>query len=298
MNNEFILLDRIEKIKAINEQYDLDSNAYLSFSGGADSTILHYLLDLALPNNNIPRVFIDTGLEYNILVQYVREMAKKDTRITIRRCNKNIKDTLEKVGYPFKSKQHSHNLGVFERKGFDSRTVLSYLGLKKETIFKCPKKLEYQFNKNFNIKISEKCCNEFKKKPFKEYEKESNKTIVLTGMRRSEGGTRKNIGCVVTEKDKLKKFHPILVCNNEWCEWFKEKYNIKLCDLYYPPYNFKRTGCVGCPYSLSLQRDLDLMEELLPYEKKKCEYIWKPIYDEYRRINYRLKDKLKGDYHV
>ena len=37
------------------------------------------------------------------------------------------------------------------------------------------------------------------------------------------------------------------------------------------------------------------MEELLPNEKKKCEYIWKPVYDEYRRINYRLKDKEKGE---
>lgn len=29
---EFILLDRIEKIKQINEQYDLENNAYISFS--------------------------------------------------------------------------------------------------------------------------------------------------------------------------------------------------------------------------------------------------------------------------
>lgn len=243
MNNEFILLDRIEKIKAINEQYDLDSNAYLSFSGGGDSTILHYLLDLALPNNNIPRVFMDTGLEYNILVQYVREMAKNDNRITIRRSNKNIRDTLEKVGYPFKSKEHSEKMFTFQRSGL-CKTVTDYLGItgNKPIGFQCSKYVRYQFEDGFDIKISKKCCDEFKKKPFKEYIKESGRTITLTGMRKSEGGSRNNIGCVVTEKDKLKKFHPILVCNDEWCEWFKEKYNIRLCDLYYPPYNFKRTG--------------------------------------------------------
>ena len=27
----------------------------------------------------------------------------------------------------------------------------------------------------------------------------------------------------------------------------------------------------------------------MPNERKQCEIIWKPIYDEYRRINYRLK---------
>ena len=69
---------------------------------------------------------------------------------------------------------------------------------------------------------------------------------------------------------------------------FIEKYNIKLCKLYYPPFDFRRTGCRGCPFSLDLQEQLDKMERLLPHERKMCETIWKPIYDEYRRIDYRL----------
>lgn len=62
--NEFMLQDRIQKIKSINELYDLENNAYLSFSGGKDSTVLHHLLDEALPGNKIPRVYINTGIEY------------------------------------------------------------------------------------------------------------------------------------------------------------------------------------------------------------------------------------------
>ena len=46
MDNEFLLLDRIDKIQAINKQLDLENNAYIAFSGGKDSTILHYLIDL------------------------------------------------------------------------------------------------------------------------------------------------------------------------------------------------------------------------------------------------------------
>jgi len=64
--------------------------------------------------------------------------------------------------------------------------------------------------------------------------------------------------------------------------------------LYYHPFNFERTGCKGCPFSLHLQQQLDVMDELLPNEKKQCEMIWKPIYDEYRRIHYRLRGD--GDY--
>ena len=58
MDNELILFDRLEVIKSTNQKYDLENNAYISFSGGKDSTILHYLIDMALPNNRIPIVFI------------------------------------------------------------------------------------------------------------------------------------------------------------------------------------------------------------------------------------------------
>lgn len=57
MDNELLLFDRLEIIKTANDKYGLESNAYLSFSGGKDSTILHRLLDIALPNNNIPPRF-------------------------------------------------------------------------------------------------------------------------------------------------------------------------------------------------------------------------------------------------
>lgn len=81
MDNELLLFDRLEVIKATNDKYDLEHNAYLSFSGGKDSTILHHLLDMALPNNRIPRVFIDTGIEYNMIREFVMELAKNGIRL-------------------------------------------------------------------------------------------------------------------------------------------------------------------------------------------------------------------------
>lgn len=115
MDNELLLYDRIEVIKLTNEKYDLEKNAYLSFSGGKDSTILHYLLDIALPNNEIPRVFIDTGIEYTKIREFVLKMAENDKRIKIIKPSKPIKQTLEQVGYPFKSKQHSHNILLYQK---------------------------------------------------------------------------------------------------------------------------------------------------------------------------------------
>lgn len=147
-----------------------------------------------------------------------------------------------------------------------------------------------------DLKLSDKCCYKLKKEPIAKWQKISGKTITLTGMRKEEGGNRDHIGCVITDnKGNLKKFHPLLVVSNEWEEWYINKHNIKLCRLYYPPFNFKRTGCRGCPYALDLNEQLEIMNTYLPQEKKMCEMIWKPIYDEYRKIGYRLEkvEKLK-----
>ena len=288
---EFLLFDRIEKIKQINEQYDLENNAYISFSGGKDSTILHYLIDLALPNNKIPRVFINTGIEYNDIVEFVKELQKNDDRFVIISSKKNIKEILENYGYPFKSKEHSNRLNQFQN-GNLSNFVKYYIGLesKKKKGIKCPKILFYQFSNDFTLKVSDKCCYQLKKSIANKFQQEYNKSITLTGMRKEEGGQRKSINCIITDKENnLVKFHPLLIVDDNFEENFIKKYNIKLCKLYYPPYNFERTGCKGCPFNLKLQDQLDTMEKLLPNEYKQCETIWKPVYDEYRRIGYRLK---------
>lgn len=111
---ELTLFDRLAVIKDTYKKYDLENNAYISFSGGKDSTILHYLIDMAIPNNRIPRVFINTGIEYNDIAKFVKELAEQDDRFIILKPTQPIKPMLEKYGYPFKSKQHSHNINVFQ----------------------------------------------------------------------------------------------------------------------------------------------------------------------------------------
>ena len=285
----FILTDRITKIKSIDNQYNLEKNSYLSFSGGLDSTVLHHLLDKALPNNRIPRVFMNTGIEYVKLVEFVKGI--KDDRIEIRTPKKSIRNTLEEVGYPFKSKQHSLNLSVYQNSGM-TKTNINYLGKGTKETFLCPNCLKYQFSEDFKIKVSDRCCFEFKKKPFKDYQEETNRNITLTAMRKEEGGYRNNLNCVITDKERnLIKFHPLAVVGEDFIKAFIEFEQIEICELYKAPFNFKRTGCKGCPFALDLQKQLDVMADLLPSEKKACEVIWKPIYDEYRRIGYRLKQK-------
>lgn len=111
------------------------------------------------------------------------------------------------------------------------------------------------------------------------------------------GGKRASIkGCILTDKNgNVKRFHPLIKVDDDWENWLVDQQHIELCPLYKEPYNFKRTGCAGCPFSLDLQEQLETMELYLPRERAKCEIIWKPVYEEYRRIGYRLKniDQIK-----
>lgn len=70
-------------------------------------------------------------------------------------------------------------------------------------------------------------------------------------------------------------------------------HTIALAKVYCQPLNFKRSGCKGCPFALDLQEQLELMERYMPNERKQCEAIWKPVYETYRKMNYRLKNVEK-----
>lgn len=290
LDNDFLLQDRIQKIQQIVNQYGKD-NFYISFSGGKDSTVLHELVDMALPGNTIPRVYANTGIELNMIRDFVLNKTKNDSRFEIIKPSVPIKPMLEKEGYPFKSKAHSRWWSYFGRLG-KTYGVKNYIGEGEKTLFRpCPKVLLYQFTDEFKakMKISDMCCFRMKEEPLQNWAKENNKAYSMVGIMRDEGGRRSGAHCLAFEGKKLKNFQPLVAITKAWEEWFIEKYNIEICPIYLPPYNFERTGCKGCPFALYLQHELDVLQEFFPNERKQCEIIWKPVYEEYRRLGYRLK---------
>ena len=197
---------------------------------------------------------------------------------------------LERVGYPFKSKEHSQKVSYYQRGG-NCKTVLNYLGQGTKTDFLCPEILRYNFTPAFNIKVSDACCRNLKKDVADKWAQDNARPIRITGMRQQEGGLRQSLkGCTIFDGEDLRKFHPLHPVTEDFINWYIGERNITLCRLYYPPFNFERTGCKGCPYSTDLQRQLDIMAYYLPAERKQCEYIWAPVYAEYRRIGYRLNN--------
>lgn len=188
--NDLVLFDRLEVIRNTINKYG-EENFYVSFSGGKDSTVLHYIIDEALPNNKIPRVYINTGIGYNDILKFVKQMQKSDNRIQIVNSNVHIPSMLKQKGYPFKSKEHAHKLSIYQNRGMTKAVDRYVKGLRyNDTLskFSCPKSLLYQFTDDFELKVSEKCCDELKKKTVHRYEKESGRTVAIIGLRTAEGG--------------------------------------------------------------------------------------------------------------
>ena len=288
-DNEFLLFDRIQKIQSVISKYG-EENFYISFSGGKDSTVLHHLIDEAVPGNKIPRVHANTGIEFQAIEDFVNELAKTDDRITIIKPTVPIKPMLEKEGYPFKSKGHAECVAHYQKHGEWTTWVKHYLGIGKRWTSKtCPEILKYQFTDECKLKISDKCCFRMKEEPLNKWQKENNKPYAIIGLMRDEGGRRVSALCMAWKGKNKFNFQPLVPTTKEWEEWYVEKRQIKLCKLYYPPFSFERTGCKGCPFNIRLQDELDLLEEYLPAERKQCEIIWGPVYEEYRRIGYRLR---------
>lgn len=292
---ELELFDRIEVIKQVVAKYGEDK-FYLSFSGGKDSTALHYLLDKALPNNKIPRVFMNTGLEFLAVVKFVKALAEKDDRIVIVNSKIPVRKSLDENGYPFKNKEFSRYADIYWRKGFTKSTKRYY---EHKGMNAVPEKLKYIFSNECPIHISDKCCEIRKEKPIWAWAREHNRPIALVALVGGEGGRRDafskdadgNVHCFVTKTKYQQFFYPLRKVDGEFVNEFIKREAISLCELYYPPFNFTRTGCKGCPFGIDLQRQLELIEDYFPNEYKQCELVWKPVYDEYRRIGYRLTKK-------
>lgn len=288
----FFLQDRVQKIQQMDKQYDLRNKALIAFSGGKDSTVLSHIIDKALPDNEIPRVYTQTAIEYSLVQKFINEFAAKDPRFVQIKLNFNLREMLEKYGYPFKSKEHAEKLSTYQKSGIDSKSVQSYLN---KTSFGCPKILREQFTPEYKLKCSKDCCRKLKKEPFAKFQKEAGRPISITGIRKAEGGARASSSCAVFQGKDLHKFNPLFVVNDDFLQQYIERERVAISDIYKAPYNFERTGCLGCPFNKDLQSALDTMQEFFPQDRKKAELLWKPVYDEYRRLGYRLKPQEENN---
>ena len=82
-------------------EYFGEDGVYVSFSGGKDSTVLLDLVRKSYPD--VPAVFVDTGLEY----PEIREFVRTFENVVWLKPKMNFRQVIEKYGYPFFSKEIS-----------------------------------------------------------------------------------------------------------------------------------------------------------------------------------------------
>lgn len=166
-------------------------DVYVSFSGGKDSTVLKHIVDSMY--DNIPAVFVNTGLEYPEIQTFVREIkAGKyecfNPDVEIIRPEMRFDEVIRKYGYPVVSK-------IVSKRVEEARSAIAngrpdaVCVQQIEGRYQTPdgRKSPYNYgNWHFLMdspfKFSHKCCDVMKKKPFKEYEKRTGRKPIVGTM--------------------------------------------------------------------------------------------------------------------
>lgn len=89
-----------ERIRSWVNEFGEDG-VYVSFSGGKDSTVLLHIVRSMYPN--VKAVFVDTGLEY----PEIRDFVKTFDNVEWLKPKMNFRQVIEKYDYPFISKEVS-----------------------------------------------------------------------------------------------------------------------------------------------------------------------------------------------
>lgn len=188
-----------QRIREWVEYYGEDG-VYVSFSGGKDSTVLLDIARKMYPG--IEAVFVNTGLEYPEIVDFV----KQHENVTILRPKRNFRQVLTEYGYPVISKEVSQKISEVLNKP-DGYAKRSFDGSKKGTPYDYSK---YNYLINSPFKISANCCPVMKKNPFKKFEKQSKKSPIM-GILCNESAVREKEwivhGCNAFKKKETKAIH-------------------------------------------------------------------------------------------
>ena len=259
--------------RRIRKFYDyFNGNVYISFSGGKDSTVLLHIIRTIYPN--IPAVFVNTGLEYPEIVEFV----KNTPNVTWIRPEMNFKRVLEEYGYPVVSKEVAkciHHLKNPTSRNFYSRRYM-ITGVRKDgtKADKCthllPKKWMFLVDSPF--KISQLCCDVMKKKPVKRYERISKRkgyigTMAMDSHMRATGYFK--TGCNTYSGNHIKS-RPLAFWTQEDIWEYIKKYDLPYSRIY--DMGASNTGCMFCMFGVHREKGKNRFQRMKTQHPKLYDY--------------------------
>lgn len=157
-------------------------DVYVSFSGGKDSTVLKHIVDGMY--DDIPAVFVNTGLEYPEIQQFVREIkaGKYDCfnpDVEIVRPEMRFDEVIQKYGYPIASKQTAKRIYELRHHNL-SEKYRNQLLYGDDPLKRVSDRWQLLIDAPFET--SSKCCDVMKKKPAKRYGKETGRKPLIATM--------------------------------------------------------------------------------------------------------------------
>lgn len=275
---------KVQMTKQRIRDFVREFDSYISFSGGKDSTVLLHIVREIYPD--IPAVFVDTGLEFPEIKQFV----KRFDNVTILRPEMSFRQVILKYGYPLISKEVAQK--IYEVRKYPHCKREEYFDENSPTIQKYGKRYSlarWKWLKDSDIPISSLCCDVMKKKPVKKYEKK-NDIHPIVGTMAEESQVRKAQWCK-TGCNTFDGKRPMSKPMSFWTEqdvlrYIKEN-NIEICSVYGEIYEDhdgifhttgkRRTGCVFCGFGCHLEKEPNRFQRLKETHPKLWEYCMKPI---------------------
>lgn len=261
-----------------------DNKIYISFSGGKDSTVLLNVARQVLPD--VKAVFIDTGLEY----PEIREFVKTYDNVVILRPEMNFKEVITTYGYPLLSKEYAKDIDIARRVP-DGKIAQKFIeGNDYDKKYPKFSILRWAPLKNSDIPISADCCKIMKKDPAHKYLKETGEYPVI-GTLCEESKMRENnwliAGCNIYKKYK-EVSKPLSFWTEQDILEYLVKYNIPYCSIYgdilqdengkYYLTGCQRTGCVFCLFGAHLEKpENSRLIRLKETHPKLYNYCMKPL---------------------
>lgn len=260
-----------------------EDGVYVSFSGGKDSTVLLDITRKMYPN--IKAMYVDTGLEYPEIRQFVRTFDNVD----ILRPKKSFVDVIKEYGYPIISKEVSEKVANARKHLENGKYVRHYqqlMGTLKDTNGKkspyCCDKWKFLLDAPF--KISNKCCYIMKKDPAHKYSKEYGRVpIIATMAEESRLRTQQYLksGCNGFE-NKIPTSTPMAFWTEQDVLQYIYTHKIKYAPVYgelvqengkYCFTGCQRTGCMFCGYGCHLEKEPNRFQKLKETHPKQYDFI-------------------------